>query len=110
MAKRRPSPLFTWFAPVVACLTLGLAPFSPEPHIVGKLRWVSTGAHGMAPLDGFDLVFHGAPWVWLFTVAALSAVRRVHPAAGRRTAAALVLAVLGAVACVLYAWRTVSGA
>jgi hypothetical protein len=51
--------------PLVACLTLGLAPFSPEPHIVGKLRWVLGGGSGMAPMDLFDLALHGAPWVWL---------------------------------------------
>lgn len=51
--------------PVMASLTLGLAPFVPEPHLVGKIRWVAGGAVGMGPQDGFDLVFHGAPWVWL---------------------------------------------
>lgn len=50
---------------VVMCLTLGLAPFFPEPHIVGKLRWVAGGAVGMQPLDWFDLLFHGFPWVLL---------------------------------------------
>lgn len=51
--------------PALACLTLGLAPFVPEPHLVGKLRWVLGGADGMAAQDWFDLVLHGAPWVWL---------------------------------------------
>ncbi len=51
--------------PLVASLTLGLAPFSPEPHLLGKLRWVAGGAVGMGPMDWFDLVLHGAPWVWL---------------------------------------------
>lgn len=49
-------------------LTLGLAPFVPEPHIVGKLRWVLGGAAGMQPMDYFDLVLHGAPWVFLIIV------------------------------------------
>jgi hypothetical protein len=44
---------------------LGLAPFLPEPHVVGKLRWVLGGAVGMSALDWGDLAFHGAPWVWL---------------------------------------------
>lgn len=56
-----PSLLF----PLVACLTLGLAPFSPEPHVVEKLRWVLGGAEGMALVDWFDLAMHSAPWLWL---------------------------------------------
>ena len=28
---------------ILACLTLGLAPFRPEPHVVEKLRWVKDG-------------------------------------------------------------------
>ena len=51
--------------PRLAAMGLGLAPFVPEPHIVGKLRWVLGGAEGMAPMDWFDIVLHGAPWVWL---------------------------------------------
>jgi hypothetical protein len=50
---------------IVACLTLGLAPFSPEPHLVEKVRWVSEGAQGMRPIDWFDLVLHSAPWLAL---------------------------------------------
>lgn len=52
-------------APLFAALTLGLAPYAPEPHLVGKLRWVLGGAEGMKPMDVFDLALHGAPWVWL---------------------------------------------
>ena len=53
------------YTPLVLSLTLGLAPFFPEPHIWGKIKWVMGGAVGMQPLDYFDLVFHGTPWVWL---------------------------------------------
>jgi hypothetical protein len=42
-------------------LLLGLAPFLPEPHIWGKLKWVLGGAVGMQPMDWFDLALHGAP-------------------------------------------------
>lgn len=69
-----PPPLL----PLLAALTLGLAPFAPEPHLFGKLRWLAGGAHGMSPMDVFDLVLHGSPWVWL----AGATVRWV---AGRRT-------------------------
>jgi hypothetical protein len=48
-------------------LTLGLAPFFPEPHIIGKLQWVMGGAVGMQPMDWFDLILHGTPWVLLFS-------------------------------------------
>jgi len=48
-----------------ASLTLGLAPFVPEPHIIGKIRWVAGGAIGMTGMDWFDLLFHGFPWLFL---------------------------------------------
>jgi len=49
----------------MASLTLGLAPFTPEPHIVGKLKWLAGGAVGMQAMDWFDLLMHGAPWALL---------------------------------------------
>lgn len=55
--------------PALASLTLGLAPFAPEPHLWGKLRWVAGGAVGMGLVDWWDLVMHGAPWLWLAWVA-----------------------------------------
>ncbi|MDX1327634.1 MAG: hypothetical protein R3299_07980 [Arenibacter sp.] len=45
------------------CLTLGLAPYFPQPHLFGKLQWVLGGAKGMQPMDWFDLVFHGFPFL-----------------------------------------------
>jgi len=56
------SPLYT---PLIVSLTLGLAPFTPEPHVFGKIRWLMGGGVGMAAMDVFDLVLHGAPWIWL---------------------------------------------
>ena len=50
---------------VFGSLTLGLAPFFPEPHIWGKLQWIIGGAVGMKALDWFDFIFHGAPWFML---------------------------------------------
>ncbi len=61
-----------WKLVIFACLTLGLAPFFPEPHIWGKLKWVVGGAVGMRPLDWFDLVFHGLPWLLLFRLIVLT--------------------------------------
>lgn len=73
-----------WFAlvpPLLASLTLGLAPFVPEPHLVGKLRWVAGGAHGMGTQDWLDLAMHGAPWVWLgFAVARMALAPRAGEA------------------------------
>lgn len=71
--------------PFVASLTLGLAPFvNPEtgafdPHIWGKLRWVAGGAVGMGPMDWFDLLLHGTPWVWLIGASLLVLLGK-HPA------------------------------
>ena len=47
------------------CVVPGLLPFSTEPHIVGKVRWVMGGAVGMQPMDYFDLFLHGSPFVYL---------------------------------------------
>ena len=49
----------------VLALTLGLAPFYPEPHIWGKLKWIAGVANGMQTMDYFDLILHGFPWIFL---------------------------------------------
>ena len=56
--------------PLLGSLTLGLAPFFPEPHLVGKLRWVAGGAGGMQAMDWADLLMHGAPFLALFFMGA----------------------------------------
>lgn len=56
---------------VILSLTLGLAPFVPEPHVLGKIRWVLRGASGMTSMDYFDLVLHGGPWVYLLLLLTL---------------------------------------
>ena len=50
---------------LVVSLTLGLAPFVPEPHIWEKLKWILAGAEGMRLIDWLDFVMHGTPWVLL---------------------------------------------
>jgi len=50
---------------LLVTLTLGLAPFTPEPHIWHKLKWIATGAEGMKPLDWFDVLMHGTPFLLL---------------------------------------------
>ncbi len=54
-----------WKLLLLACLSLGLAPFTPEPHLWGKLRWVAGGAQGMALMDWLDLLMHATPWLLL---------------------------------------------
>ncbi|MEZ5752343.1 MAG: RND transporter [Paracoccaceae bacterium] len=49
---------------VLAALALGLAPFTPEPHIVEKLRMLAEGTL-RRPIDIFDLVLHATPIVLL---------------------------------------------
>lgn len=49
---------------VIACLTLGLAPFFPVPHVWEKLELLANGALSR-PIDIFDLILHGTPWVLL---------------------------------------------
>ena len=48
---------------ILAALTLGLAPFAP-PHVWQKLQMLFSGTLTQ-PVDIFDLVMHGAPWVLL---------------------------------------------
>ncbi len=50
---------------VIACLLLGLAPLIPEPHVWQKLKMLAGGSLS-APIDIFDLLLHGTPWVLLF--------------------------------------------
>lgn len=55
---------------LIASLTLGLAPFFPEPHIWGKVKWILgggafSGETSMGFADWFDVVMHGTPWLLL---------------------------------------------
>jgi len=52
-------------------LTLGLAPFLPQPHVAGKIRWVLGGAGGMTGMDWFDLLLHLTPWLLLLRILVL---------------------------------------
>lgn len=55
---------------LLACLTLGLAPFAP-PHLWEKLLMLRR-LELSRPIDWLDLLLHGAPWM----VLVLSLVRR----------------------------------
>jgi hypothetical protein len=60
---------------VLAALTLGLAPFVPEPHLWEKLKMLFAGTL-VKPIDIFDMVLHGAPWVLLLAKLARMALTR----------------------------------
>lgn len=74
-ATQQNSLLNNWRIWLVLSLTLGLAPFVPEPHLWGKLKWIAGGAEGMALMDWLDALMHGAPWL-LFIRALFIAVRK----------------------------------
>ncbi len=49
---------------ILAALTLGLAPFFPEPHITEKIRMLLAG-NLIKPIDIFDFLLHAAPFALL---------------------------------------------
>jgi hypothetical protein len=57
---------------IVLALTLGLAPFAPEPHVWQKVKMLITG-NLTNPVDMFDMLIHGLPWVLLILKLALPA-------------------------------------
>jgi len=61
---------------ILLCLTLGLAPFFPEPHIWGKLKWLVGGAKGMQPIDWFDVFMHGFPFILLISALVLKLLKK----------------------------------
>jgi len=65
----------SWPIVIVLCLTLGLSPFFPEPHIWEKLKMLAAGQLTQM-IDIFDLFFHAAP----FAVALIKAVRTFRQA------------------------------
>jgi hypothetical protein len=56
--------LFSYPVLIFLCLTLGLAPFAPQPHVVEKLRMLFAGTLAR-PIDIFDLLLHATPWALL---------------------------------------------
>ncbi len=63
-----------WGMLILVCLTLGLAPFAP-PHIWEKLQMLAKGQL-VRPIDWFDLVLHGTPWVLLIMKVIVSLVQK----------------------------------
>lgn len=63
---------------IIAAILLGLAPFSPEPHLWEKLKMLGAGTLSR-PLDIFDLCLHATP-------AVLLAIRLLRMVSGKRAA------------------------
>ena len=56
---------------IPAALLLGLAPFAPEPHLLGKISMLVTGQL-VRTVDIFDLLMHASPVVLLLLKFVLS--------------------------------------
>tara|TARA_R110000868_G_scaffold406838_1_gene687585 strand:+ start:384 stop:599 length:216 start_codon:yes stop_codon:yes gene_type:complete len=65
-----------WKIVFILCLTLGLAPYFPEPHILGKIKWIMGGATGMKPMDWFDVLLHGFPFVLLLRLLVIKVLKK----------------------------------
>ncbi|MBT8412307.1 MAG: RND transporter [Octadecabacter sp.] len=65
-----------WPILIIACATLGLAPFFPEPHIWEKLKMLFAGQL-VKPVDIFDFLMHGAPFLVLFAKVLREATKAV---------------------------------
>ncbi|WP_158975823.1 hypothetical protein [Cellulophaga sp. L1A9] len=71
--------LNSWKLIILACFTLGLAPFFPEPHLWGKLKWIAGGAIGMTFKDWFDVVLHGLPFILLIRLILIALFKKEEP-------------------------------
>ena len=65
-----------WKIVLLLGLTLGLAPYFPEPHILGKVKWILGGATGMKPMDWFDVLLHGFPFVLLIRLLIIKVLKK----------------------------------
>ncbi len=63
-----------WNIIIWLCIIPGLAPFTP-PHIFEKLTWLFQGTL-VRPMDWFDLLFHGLPWVLLLAKLILISLKK----------------------------------
>ncbi len=63
---------------LIVSLTLGLAPFVPEPHVWEKLKMLADGTLSR-PIDIFDLLMHGAPWLLLILKLVRTLILRHSP-------------------------------
>ncbi len=69
-----------WTLVIMMSLTLGLAPFVPEPHIYGKIKWILGGAVGMKLIDWGDFLMHAIPFILLIRLIILKAMEKMRSA------------------------------
>ncbi len=60
-----------WMIVILGSLTLGLAPFSPQPHLFEKIQMLINGDLSRS-IDVFDLFLHGIFPLLLIVKAAVS--------------------------------------
>lgn len=53
-----------WIVVLALCVTLGLSPYVPEPHVWEKLGMLVSGSLWRG-IDWLDLLLHGTPWILL---------------------------------------------
>ncbi len=63
--KNQPENYRRLLMAAVATASIGLAPFVPEPHPLGKVQWLLSGTSAMQLTDYVDLLLHASPWIWL---------------------------------------------
>lgn len=63
---------------ILAALTLGLAPFLPEPHIWKQLVNLFGNTFDQ-PIDWLDMALHGVPWIWMIVELTLHFRARTKP-------------------------------
>lgn len=63
---------------LIVALALGLAPFSPQPHVWEKLNMLMDGTLSR-PIDIFDLIMHATPVILLvLKLARMRRLKRQH--------------------------------
>ncbi|MCW8835187.1 MAG: hypothetical protein OQJ99_02320 [Rhodospirillales bacterium] len=63
------------FPLALVAIAFGLAPFTPEPHLVEKTRMLMAGEL-VRLIDIFDFLFHGVPLLLLVVRLARAAITR----------------------------------
>lgn len=74
-------PFNSWRFVILMTLALGMAPYFPEPHIWGKVRWIAGGAVGMKLVDWGDFLMHGLPWILLIRLGIIQGRKRFRVSA-----------------------------
>lgn len=52
------------FISLLVCITLGLTPYTPEPHLVTRIRTIMEDPSCMELLQWFDFIMHLLPWMF----------------------------------------------